>query len=113
MAVEYRTTIKGKVNDGFSQGLNESYQYFKNRHHVSILGEGIKDILGDNELFAEYMDNLTEGLDPTESENVKMLMSNARMQTFAESSVAGIAPVASLTFPSIRKLWARTHSIIP
>lgn len=107
MAVEYRLEQKSNSNDEFSTTLRETHELFK-QNHVSILGEGIKDVLSDNTLFEQYIDKLTEGLDPTEGENVRQLMENARTNTFIESTTSGIQPVASLTFPMIRKLWART-----
>lgn len=106
--VDYTQTLRHPLTDAYSKQLQETYNVFHDVHKVSILGEGIKDVMADPALFSEYVDSLTEGLDPTEAENVSKLMKNARMQTYSESSISGIAPVASLTFPVIRKLWART-----
>jgi hypothetical protein len=108
MSVEYRLEQRSSINDDFSTLLRETHEFFKQSQHVSILGEGIKDILSDNVLFGQYVDKLTEGTTAEEAENLRTLMENARVNVFLESSVAGIQPVASLTFPVIRKLWART-----
>jgi hypothetical protein len=111
MSVDYRYEHKDKLNDDFSTSLREAYNFFKQKESVSILGEGIKDILGDQGLFNTYVDKLLEGCNPTEEENLRIIMNNAKIQTLTESSTAGVQPVASLTFPIIRKLWARTGVI--
>lgn len=108
MSVEYRVEHNSIMNDEFSQMLRETHEYFRQHEHVSILGEGIKDILGDTSLFSNYVDKLTEGTNATEEENLRTLMENARVNTFLESATAGVQPVAALTFPVIRKLWAKT-----
>lgn len=102
---------RDKVSGEFYTTLNESYQYFKNKKGLSILGEGIKDLLSDTAVFEEYVDKLCEGLNPTEAEDTKLLMENARTNILLESSTSGIAPVAALTFPSLRVMWARTALI--
>lgn len=107
--VEYRLNqTNNSLDDDFSTMLKETHEYFKQNEHVSILGKGIEDILSDSTLFDKYVDKLTEGTDATTSENLRDLMDNARDNTFLESTLSGIQPVASLTFPMIRKLWART-----
>lgn len=115
MSVEYRVQQNSTMNDEFSNVLRETHEYFKQHEHVSILGEGIKDILGDNTLFSNYVDRLTEGTTATEEENLRTLMENARVNTFLESVTGSIQPVASLTFPIIRKLWAKCalKNVIP
>ena len=115
MSVEYRVQHNATMNDEFSSMLRETHEYFKQHEHVSILGEGIKDIMGDSNLFSNYVDKLTEGTTATEEENLRTLMENARMNIFKESATASIQPIASLTFPVIRKLWARCalKNVIP
>lgn len=108
MSVEY-ITRQHTTNDGaFAKLMRESSEYFQQKDHVSILGEGIKDIFADDILFNKYIDKLTEGTDASEAEVLRTLMENARINTFAESSTSGISPVASLTLPTLRVLWART-----
>jgi hypothetical protein len=108
MSVDYRIEHRTTSRDGFSNLLRESHDYFKQTEKVSILGEGIKDIFSDSALFNDYVEKLSEGASATEAEELRLLMENARVNTFLESSVSGIQPVASLTMPIIRKLWART-----
>lgn len=115
MSVEYRVQQNNFIQDEFSNMLRETHAFFQQNERVSILGEGIKDILGDNNLFNNYVDKLTEGTTATEEENLRTLMENARLNIFKESTTANIAPIASLTFPVIRKLWARTalKNVVP
>lgn len=115
MSVEYRVEQTTQMNDDFSNLFREAHEYFRQHEHVSILGEGIKDILGDATMFSTYVDKLTEGTTATEEENLRMLMENARVNTFLESVTGSIQPVASLTFPIIRKLWAKCglKNVIP
>lgn len=105
--VTYRESINSGYNDGFSQSLKETFDYFKNKEHANILGEGFKDILTDERLFSEYVTRLTEGLDAVEESQMRTIMENARTEIFNESSVAGIPPIASLSMPAIRKMWAK------
>lgn len=111
MSVEYTMRHRDKVSGEFYNTLNETYQYFKNKNGVSILGEGIKEILSDDSLFESYVDKLCEDINPSMAEDTRMLMENARTNILLESSTSGIAPVAALTFPSLRVMWARTALI--
>lgn len=106
MSTIYREFHQGTNNDGFASILNEANDFFKSEHHMSILGEGIKDIITDVVAFKDYTTKFTEGLDPTEKKQVQQIFANARMQTLHEA-VSGIQPHASLTMPIIRKMWAR------
>lgn len=111
MATQYSEVLSRSCNDAFSDVLREAQEYFANKEKVSILGEGIKEILSEEALFDDYVEKLTEGMNPEDEESMKTLMKNARIQTLSEATTAGIAPVASLTFPTLRKLWARTGLI--
>lgn len=110
-SVEYRIQQNSSMNDEFSKLFKETYEFFQQKHNVSILGEGIKDVLSDQNLFIDYVDSLVESVNATDAENLRTVLENARTNTFLESTTAGISPVASLTFPTIRKLWAKTGLI--
>lgn len=110
--VEYKVRHRDPNTSVLGKILSESNEYFQQKEHVSILGEGIKDIFSDDTLFNEYTEKLCEGIsDQTELTNVKNLMENARFNTLSESSTSGIAPVAALTLPTLRVMWARTGII--
>ena len=106
MSTQYREMFNGNMNDGFSNILHETSDFFKSEHRMNILGEGFKDVMTDPIAFNDYVEKLTEGLNPTEARQMTQLFENAKMQTLHES-VAGIQPHASLTMPVIRKMWAR------
>lgn len=106
MTVEYRNNLETKIQDEFSAVFKEANDYFKTAERVSILGEGIKDVLVNNTIFESYCEKLSENVDATEEEQLKILMSNARKDILQES-LADISSIASLTMPVIRKLWAK------
>jgi hypothetical protein len=107
MAVDYRTNHTQAMNDGFSQTLKESAEYFLQTQQVNILGEGFRDVLTDTQTFRTYVDKLVEGMDATEEANMRTLLENNRTTILQESAVAGIPPIASLAMPTIRKMWAK------
>lgn len=108
--VNYSTKHKSpNSNSVMLKTLSEANAYFENKLGTTILGEGIKEIFSDEAMFNTYIEKLTEDIaNPTEAENMRTLMENARMQTLMESATAGIAPVASLTLPTLRVMWAKT-----
>jgi hypothetical protein len=85
--------------------LRETQELFQS-HGMSIIGEGYKEIASNPSLFEEYIDSLTQGVDANHVETMKQLMRNTNTNILTES-VAGIAPIASLSMPVIRKLWPR------
>ena len=66
-----------KVTDGFSQILKETAESFA-QEGISILGEGIREVLTENVYFEQYVDRLCEGLDADDQEVVSALMENTR-----------------------------------
>ena len=107
--VNYTTNHKTPNSGTMFNIMNEANDFFGQKFGSTILGEGIKEIFSDEGLFNQYVTKLTEDIaDPTEAENLKTLMENARLQTLTESATAGITPVASLTLPTLRVMWART-----
>lgn len=109
MAVEYSVKHSSPIDSVMLRTLTEANDYFGAHEGMTILGEGIKEIFTDETQFNRYVEKLTEGInDATEAENLKTLMENARVQTLLESSTSGVAPVASLTLPTLRVMWAKT-----
>ena len=107
MTVEYRTNHSQTMTDGFSQTLKEAATFFENTQHVSIIGEGFRDVVTDNQTFNTYVEKLTEGLDAQQEAQVRTLLENNRTVVLKEAAVAGIPPIASLAMPVIRKMWAK------
>jgi len=107
MTVEYRNNQVQSMTDGFSQTFKESAEYFLNTQQVNILGEGFRDVITDNQTFRTYVDKLVEGLEASEEAQMRTLLENNRTQILQESAVAGIPPIASLSMPTLRKMWAK------
>lgn len=106
--VDYRISQnKPMGNDEFNTTLKETYDFFKQKYQVNIIGEGIKDVFTDNGNFSNYVDKLVEGLEATEESQVRTLLESSKMNLLTESSLAGIAPISSLSMPTIRKMWAK------
>jgi hypothetical protein len=84
--------------------LNETYSLFKSQG-VSILGKGYEEIMSSPTLFEGYVASLCEGASADAQAEMAQLMANTNAHLLTEGSVAGIAPVSSLSGPVIRKLW--------
>ena len=84
--------------------LNETYSLFKSQG-VSILGKGYEEIMSSPTLFEGYVSSLVEGASADSAAQMAQLMANTNAHLLTEGSVAGIAPVSSLSGPVIRKLW--------
>jgi hypothetical protein len=86
--------------------LNETFDYFKSQG-ISIIGEGFKEIATNPALLESYVESLVEGSSSNNAAVMAQLMANANTQILQEGALAGIAPIASLSMPVIRKLWPK------
>jgi hypothetical protein len=86
--------------------LLEANDYFR-AQGLSIIGEGYKEIATNPALFESYVDALTEGASADHAATMAQLMANTNAGILRESSLSGIAPIASLSMPVIRKLWPK------
>jgi hypothetical protein len=86
--------------------LLETNDFFK-AQGISIIGEGYKEIATNPALLESYIGQLTEGTGANSSVEIAQLMANTNAGILRESAVAGIAPIASLSMPVIRKLWPK------
>jgi len=86
--------------------LLETNDFFK-AQGISIIGEGFKEIATNPALFESYVEALTEGVSADHSAAIAQLMANTNAGILRESSLSGIAPIASLSMPVIRKLWPK------
>lgn len=95
------------THDDFSETLREISESFQ-EDQIKIIGDGFQDILTEDSLFKSYVSKITSGLDSNQSETLKTLMENARIQMLlSENGISGVAGVASLSLPVIRKMWMR------
>lgn len=90
--------------DSYSNILNETYDLFKSQG-ASIIGEGYKEIASNPTLFESYVNSLVSGASANTAAEISQLMENSNVELLSESSISGIAPIASLAGPVIRKLW--------
>jgi hypothetical protein len=86
--------------------LTETHDYFKSQG-ISIIGEGFKEIATNPALLESYVESLVEGSNADSAAVMAQLMANANTQILQEGALAGIAPIASLSMPVIRKLWPK------
>jgi hypothetical protein len=90
----------------FNAVLLETSDFFKSQG-VNIIGEGFKEIATNPALFESYVEALTEGSSADHAVVMGQLMANTNSGILRESSLSGIAPIASLSMPVIRKLWPK------
>jgi len=86
--------------------LLETSDFFKSQG-INIIGEGYKEIATNPALFESYVEALTEGASADHAVVIGQLMANTNAGILRESSMSGIAPIASLSMPVIRKLWPK------
>lgn len=106
MSVIYRDELSRRNHDEFTQRLNETQEFFAERHGANIIGRDIETVFATNSLFEDYKAKLTEGFDSNTQEDLETLLDSTREQCLQES-VAGVQPYAALTMPILVKLWAR------
>lgn len=104
--IEYRTPQSSRVNDNYSTIIREASEFFA-KQKIQMVGNGFEEIIAEQVLFDEYVTKLCEGLDATEAAEVAQLMENGRTQILSEASISGIQPVASLSMPTMRKMWVK------
>jgi hypothetical protein len=90
----------------FDTVLLETNDFFKSQG-VNIIGEGYKEIATDPALFESYVEALTAGASADHAAVMAQLMANTNAGILRESSMSGIAPIASLSMPVIRKLFPK------
>jgi hypothetical protein len=90
----------------FNAVLLETSDFFKSQG-VNIIGEGFKEVATNPALFESYVEALTEGSSADHAVVMGQLMANTNAGILRESSLSGIAPIASLSMPVIRKLWPK------
>ena len=98
--------MKNLNQKNYAQVLTEANDFFQ-AQGISIIGEGYKEIATSPALFETYVECLTEGVSADNAETMSQLMANSNKNILTESSMTGIAPIASLSMPVIRKLWPK------
>jgi hypothetical protein len=106
--IEYKKlgTNNQYVKDGYSHILREASEFFAGQR-IHMIGNGFDEILSEQSLFDAYVEKLCKGLTADEADQMSQLMENSRLQIMQEASVAGIQPIASLSMPTVRKMWVK------
>jgi hypothetical protein len=98
--------MKNLNQKDYNSVLLETNDFFKSQG-INIIGEGYKEIATNQQLFESYVEALTEGVSADHEAALVQLMQNTNAGILRESSLSGIAPIASLSMPVIRKLWPK------
>jgi hypothetical protein len=98
--------MKNLNQKDYNSVLLETNDFFKSQG-INIIGEGYKEIATNQQLFESYVEALTEGVSADHEVALTQLMQNTNAGILRESSLSGIAPIASLSMPVIRKLWPK------
>jgi hypothetical protein len=98
--------MKNLNQKDYNSVLLETNDFFKSQG-INIIGEGYKEIATNQQLFESYVEALTEGVSADHEVALSQLMQNTNAGILRESSLSGIAPIASLSMPVIRKLWPK------
>lgn len=85
--------------------IHEAAEFFKSQGY-SVLNNGFGEVISDPRLCNSYIDALMEGVSADNAAEMQAIMNNSVQHTLMES-LAGIAPLSSLSMPVIRKLWPR------
>jgi hypothetical protein len=112
--IRYRHVMENKQNDGFTTILQETSSAFADRG-VQVMGLGFKDMACDKALMEEYLERLCTDLPADDCETTLQLLENSYVQLLEASTITGIQPYASMTFPVIRKMWTKIgmRQVIP
>ena len=112
--IQYANILRSNKQDQYSQIFSEAVEMVKNTCHINPLG-GAEDLYGDSGAFTKYIEKLTEGFSPEDTETLQGLLQNNRMQVLQEASLGSIPPITSLNAPTIIKMWAKSglKNVIP
>lgn len=84
--------------------INESFQ----SQGLNILNEGFSEVATNSHFYADYIQQLSEGLDEVAAEQFEVLAENSRREILAESTIGGITPITALSLPMLRVAFAKT-----
>ena len=107
MPIQYRQQSNGisAVKDSFAEIFRECQETFE-QQGLSVVGQGIDDVIINAPLFETYLGKLTEQMSADQAEVFSILAESSR-DAMLKESLAGITPVHSLTMPILRRFWPR------
>lgn len=110
MAITYETFHQSKMGTKTSPALtklksiNESFQ----SEGISVLNEGFSEVAYNQHYFNDYVQKLSEDLEPEAAEQFAVLAENTRQTILTESSISGVSPVTALSLPLLRIAFPKT-----
>lgn len=110
MSISYDTVHQSTVGVRLSPilsrlpSINEAFQ----AEGINVLNEGFSEVASNAHYFEDYVQKLSEGLDPTTAKQFQMLANTTRTQILQESSMSGINPVTALALPMLRVAFPKT-----
>jgi len=84
--------------------INESFQ----GQGINVLNEGFGEVAVNSHFFSDYVQQLSEGLDPQTAADFEVLAENARREILIESNISGMSPVTALSLPLLRVAYPKT-----
>jgi hypothetical protein len=110
MSISYDTIHQSTVGVKLSSALerlpsiNESFQ----AEGINVLNEGFNEVATNAHYYEDYVNKLSEGLDPLAAKQFAALANTTRTQILQESSISGINPITALSLPMLRVAFPKT-----
>jgi hypothetical protein len=112
MAITYETTHLSK---NYTSNLSEALVNLKaikesfEADGLSIMTEGITEVLNNSTHFNDYVSRLSEGMDPETQDAFMTIAENSRIAMLNEQTTgAGINPITALSLPMLRVAFPKT-----
>lgn len=108
MSISYGSPVHGKATyqSGALNNIKSLVESFE-QDGVSVLTEGVSDVLQNRVSFAEYTEKLLEGVCEAEKPAMTQLIENTRLQMLSESMMSGSNPITALSLPMLRIGWPK------
>lgn len=109
MAISYDTVHQSggfKLSSALQnmKSMNESFQM----EGLNVFNEGFTEVATNAHFFKDYVNKLSEGMDPQTAAQFETLADNTRAQLLQESSISGINPITALSLPMMRIAFPKT-----
>jgi hypothetical protein len=108
MSIDYGSKTHGRATyqSGALDNIKSLVESFE-QDGVSVLSEGVQDVLNNRVSFAEYTEKLLEGVEESEVPTMTQLIENTRLTMLSESMMSGSNPISALSLPMLRIGWPK------
>lgn len=108
MSIDYGSKTHGRASyqSGALDNIKTLVESFE-ADGVSVLSEGVQDVLHNRVSFAEYTEKLLEGVNESELPAMQQLVENTRLTMLSESMISGSNPITALSLPMLRIGWPK------